>query len=110
MPAFLNNIIQGVKNGASSLLSATKRRILRTLQAINNNRGKTFALSTAALTALDCYLDRPSVLQIPATTVVIGVMSTVPMGVFFLVTKAVEKKLAGPAPAAAHAHPAAPGL
>ncbi len=72
MPAFLNNLLQGAKQKAGSLLGAIKQGLVSTFQKINNNPKKSMGVCALALTALDCYLDRPSIPQAIGTFVVVS--------------------------------------
>lgn len=72
MPAFLNNLYQSAKQKAGSLMTAAKNGLISAIQKINNNPKKSMGAGALALTALDCYLDRPTVPQAIGTFVVIS--------------------------------------
>ncbi len=104
MPAFINNFIQGAKQKIGSLLGALKNGLVSTTKKIYNNPKKVLGASALALTALDCYLDRPTVPQAIGTFVVISA----PIVTMYLTVKTgkfIANKVMGLAAAPAAAPP-----
>ena len=99
MQAFLNNLWAQASQLKDTVLDLVKQGTLAAARKINRNRGKSFAIYTAATTLLDTYLEGHTPLQVLPQAGIIAAVSVIPAGFFFVASHLAERKLSGQAAA-----------
>lgn len=82
-----------LKQGLNTALEMSKNGVFAVAKAINRNRGKVYAGTTAALLVADCIAVPPSIMQIPGKIAISAVTSVAPAGLFYLASYITERKM-----------------